>query len=187
MDKSNILLELEKDVRKNYNGDFFKCKLILFQYFKLKYLSGKNRNYIGYIVNYSKRSSYLQIPEIGALNNAGVLEEVKEIKYDEYFLELLQQFYSEEVLKSILQKIIRENNILCLNNQSNKELFSIIKENNQDLFKTFKADNRTYKENAYFYFRFFKLSDKYSPYESVLWESLKQEFGWRLQYDIVRG
>lgn len=181
MNTSDILQEVEKDIRENYNGDFFKCKLVLFQFFQLKYLSDRNREYIGYFVNRSKKDkklvSSLDIPEVGALNNAGIFKEIKDIKVDDYFLELLQQFFSDKNLIEKFKSILNSKNISYEDNYSLQELFSCLKNNNEDIFR-----NR-----EYFSFRFFKLSDKYAPYESVLWEALQPEFGWRLKYQIRRG
>ncbi len=187
----NILQEIENDLRVNFNGNLATCRLVLFQFFQLKYENGQNFEYVGYLVNRFKKGDKIvpsiDIPEIGALSNAGILEEVKDVEYNDYFYHLLTQFYSETQLNSIFQTIIKENNILCLNGCNNLATFETIKNFDENLFKTYEDNKKSYRKNAYFAFRFFKLSEKYAPYENELWELLKEQYGYRLACPLVRG
>lgn len=176
--KENILDEINKDLKKAYNGELFKCRLILFQFFQIK----EQQEYVGYIMHKSKNNEgkyqyTLDISEIGTLNNANILTEVKKINIDDYFFKLLLQFYSEQTLKIKFTSILDSQNIAYEDKNTLYELFLSIKEHNEDIFR-----NR-----EYFSFRFFKLSDKYAPSKNILYEALLPEFSWRLNYKIKRG
>ena len=171
--KETILEEINKDIQKKYDGDLYKCRLILFQYFKLKNLYNRHRDYVGFILY----DGTLSPSEIGTLRNAGILAEEKNIKIDNYYFELLCQFYKPQILKEKIKSILNQHNIPYDENDSIYGMFLKLKN----------SDENIYKKREYFPFRFFKLSEKYAPYESVLWETLKQEYGWRLPYKLVRG
>ena len=171
--KENILDEINEDLRKEYNGDLYKCRLVLFQFFQLKHLSKFNPDYIGYILY----NNIINVLEVGTLSNAKILTEVKDIKITDYFFELLGQFYNEKFLKEKFASILKSQNIQFSLDSSLYDLFKTLKNNNENIFR----------QREYFPFRFFKLSDKYAPYESILWEALKEESGWRLKYELKRG
>lgn len=210
----NIINEINNDIEKfEQNGkdckcDKYACRFNLFQFLQLKYLNDKNNNYVGYIMHYvcqkndntgEIRKTYsLDNSVISTLNRANILEEIKDIKYDNYFFELLKQYYSDEMLKEIFLKIIHIENLKI--NAQNEDLYSLynaIKDSDENVFKTYykktlkdgSLGKKDYinSEKGYFFFRFFKLSDKYAKYENELWEVLKNEFGWRLNYKIVRN
>ena len=186
----NILQEIEKDIRKKFNGNIAQCRLVLFQFFQLKYENGNNYDYIGYFVNRFKKDgktiSCLDVSPIATLKDAGILEEVFDIEYDDYFYHLLTQFYSETLLNTMFQTIMKDNNILCLNGCDNHTTFETIKNFDKNLFKTYEKKGN-YRKNVYFAFRFFRLSDKYAPYEKELFEELKKQYGYRLNFPLVRG
>ena len=171
--KENILDEINKDLRKAYNGELFKIRLVLFQFFQLKYISKFKPNYIGYILY----KNTLDVLEVGTLSNAKIFTEVKDIEVNDYYFELLGQFYSELNLKEKFTSILKSQNIQFPLDSSLYNLFLILKNNNENIFR----------QREYFHFRFFKLSDKYAPYESILWEALKEVYGWRLKYKLRRG
>ena len=210
---SNIIQEINNDILKveentrELKCDIYMCRFNLFQFFQLKYLDGKNRDYIGYIMDsisqkdkdgnitrtYSMANSY-----ISSLNRAKILEEIKEIKYDDNHFELIKQYYSDEVLKDIFLRIIEKENINIESSSKNiYEIYKTIKDQKPMIFTTYikkRLKNGDYgkkyyinAENRYFLFRFFKLSKKYQEYEKLLFEELKKEFGWRLNYKIVRN
>ena len=177
----NIIDEINNDLQKEYNGDLFKCRLVLFQFFQLKQLSRFKPDYIGYTllksVKNSKAQYALDIPEVGALSNAKIFTEVKNVAIDDYYFELLKQFDSELSLKEKFTSILNSLNISYNKESSLYELFQCLKNNNEDIFR----------QREHFAFRFFKLSDKYAPYESTLLEALKEEHGWRQNFKLVRG
>lgn len=166
---NKIIENLENDIRKNFNGNLRKCKMTLFDFMRLK--AESQNEYIGYLVE----GSALSNSEVGTLKNAGILKEIKNINYDDYYFSLLCDFHSEHLLKILFKEILQKNNISYTNSLENKEMFLLIKNHNQDLFK------------EKFRFRFFKLSEKYAPFEKELWEELKKDFGWTLNVKLVRN
>lgn len=204
LSQENIIDEINKDIvrfEENSKGlkyDLYMCRFNLFQFFQLKYMDNKNQNYIGYIMqtaNKGKKQYTLENTVIGTLRSAGILTEVDDIEINEYFYELINQFYSERELEHILSKIIQELNIECTA-VTNFDKFCTIKDFDKNVFTTYYrtmtqkgelSKNKKIKDNAYFHFRYFRLSDKYAPFEEILWEGLKKEFGWRLKYELVRN
>lgn len=204
LDETNILEEINKDIEKSgIKNDKYVCRLTLYQFFRAKYENNKNRDYVGYILYGRKtpdgKNNYtLDISNIGTLNTVGILSEIDNVPVDDDFYELLLQFYSEDDLKIIFNSMILENGILHNENADLRLFFESIKMFNPDLFKTYEDrkfnqktqeynKTRNYKDNAYFYFRYFRLSDKYTEYENVLWKALQSEFGWRNKFKMLRG
>lgn len=208
--KENIISEIhndieqfeKKDTQKEVKSDKYMCRFNLFQFLQLKYLKNKNHAYVGYLMQFfindnNKKQYSLVNSVIGTLKQAGILSELDEIEIDDDFYELLCQYYSDDYLNQTFLKIISENGIEYDKKISqNYELFNVIKKYDKTIFYTYYrkitkkgeiSKNKFVKENAYFFFRYFCLSDKYLQYENVLWESLKEEFGWRLKYKIVRN
>ena len=116
LSQENIIDEINKDIvrfEENSKGlkyDLYMCRFNLFQFFQLKYMDNKNQNYIGYIMqtaNKGKKQYTLENTVIGTLRSAGILTEVDDIEINEYFYELINQFYSERELEHILSKIIQ--------------------------------------------------------------------------------
>lgn len=188
--KENILSEINSDILKKFDGDIAKCRLILFQFLRTKYSDKQNHGYVGYILFGSKndkgKTQYtLNTSEVGTLNSAGILQEIKEIDYDDYFLETLKELYPQTLLEAIFKRIVEQNNISC-QDKTIEQMFLTIKNQNIDLLKTYNDDNRTYRNKIYFPLRFFSLSEKYAPYEDILWQALNEEFSWRLNYSLSR-
>ncbi|MCQ2789096.1 MAG: hypothetical protein MJ229_01835 [bacterium] len=219
--KINLDIENFENKTENCQVDLYMCRFTLFQFFQLKYLENRNREYIGYLMNYVcqenketgeiKKVYSLDNSYISTLNRANILEEVKQfrydeelntwfendIKYDEYFFELINQYYSENDIKRYFLEIIESEKInIETESKSNIELFNVIKENNIKIFYSYyRKINKNGSfgkkpmintKNRHFVFRYFKLSEEYMKYEKELWDALKEEFGWRLKYKISR-
>lgn len=195
-----IIEEINNDIQKledkknNKNNtkikyDKFMCRLGLFNFFQIKYMDNRNLDSVGYPLSRSKEKTYtLTTAEIATLSAAGILTEIKDnIDYGENYYTLLTQINSEAILNYTFDKVIKENNIPCDTTATLQEKFGTIKNYDINLLKTYEENGKNFRKNAYFHFRFFRLSDKYALYEKLLWEALKKEFGWRLQYKMVRS
>lgn len=166
---NNIIEELENDIRKNFNGNLRMCKMVLFDFLRLRIES--EHEYIGYLVE----DKALEISDIGTLSKANILKEVKNIDYDDHYFNTLCATEKEHLLKIMFKEVLKKNNIPFSEEMTNKEMFIQLKVHNKDLIK------------KHFRLRFFKLSDKYSQYEKELWEELKKDFGWTLNVKLVRN
>ncbi|MBO6272914.1 hypothetical protein J6O48_09085 [bacterium] len=198
----NILEIIDNKIRENApQADLYMCRIILFQFFQVKYKNLKNIDYVGYILYGNRKGQQitysLDVTDIGTLNNAGVLSEVFEIEYNDDYYDLLIDFYSEQQLNQKFRQIIEINNIICSDLNDNYVMFNDIKNYNSDLFRTYQkkvlnkngtiSRARRFNQNAYFHFRFFRLSEEFAPYENILWEALKEQFPHRLMIPLVRG
>ena len=166
---NSIIEQLNDDIRKNFNGNLRMCKMVLFDFLRLK--AEAEHEYIGYLVE----DKALNIAEVGTLNKAGVFQEIKNVNYDDYYFSTLCATEKEHLLKIMFKEVLKKNNISFSENSTNKEMFTLLKDHNQDLIK------------KHFRLRFFKLSEKYAPLEKELWEELKKDFGWTLNVKLARN
>jgi len=197
-----IIEEIDKAIlsTKKTNDDstdlVYRTKVTLFQFFQLKYLGGQNRDYVGFILSGSKNSNgkyqyTLKNSLIGTLNSAGILYEIKDLKHDNLFYEVLTQFYNEDTeLREIFINILTDKQIEYNQEGTTQELFELINKYDTTIFDTyqnFEGKRVKYKDNLVFAFRFFRLADKYIAQEQTLFEELKKDFGWRMNYEIRRN
>lgn len=206
--KENILEIIDNKIKENaQKADLYMCRLVLFQYFQIKYKNNKNLDYVGYILygmpttdpktKLKKMIYTLDVTDIGTLCNAGVLSEINEIDYNDNFYNLLTEFYSEQQLNDKFTLIANKNTINLSSQITTKQKFECLKNINSNLFRTYErkvlnkdgtvSRRRRFKSDAYFYFRFFRLSDEFLPHEQILWEALKEQFPHRLMIPLVRG
>ena len=190
IEQLDILEKINKAL--DSTSDKYMCRFTLFQFLQLKRMEQNKRDYVGYILlkgkkNTQDKNSYtLDNAYIGTLNSR-ILEELKTVEIDDYFFELICQFNSKDYLTELLRNIAKKKQIDLPENLSCYEIFCILKNKDESIFRSYEENTKKHKQDSYFHFRFFKLSDAFAPYEDDIWEALQPEFGWRNAYNLTRG
>lgn len=190
MESISIIDEINNSINDSFNKQM--CRFALYQYLKIKKTTENKRDYVGYILqksnNGSKNQSYsIRNSYISTLNSSKILEEVKNVEIDDYYYELLCQYYEENKLIKIFQNIAKEKQISLPEGLNCFELFNIIKSTDKTIFESYNADSNKRNHDSLFHFRFFKLSSNFADRENLLWTALQPEFGWRNPYKLVRS